>query len=309
MGFPARLAAIDIGSNAIRFVAARFEDEQRYRIIEQLRLPVRLGRSAFDRGYLSDQEIDAAVEALLTIAAITHDLTLDGCRAVATSALRESRNAQTFVERTREKAAIDIDVIGGDEEARLVYLAARHKLHLGNTPHLLVDIGGGSMEIAAIDGEAMRHVESYRAGALRFAGIAGAAGDDAAKVGDAIDAFVDEIGDSPVFATHFHAMVASGGSIDALARIIGIKPDDRGVMVLDRLQLSGAIDQLSALDYAGRAQTFKLPPDRADVILPAALLYERLARRAEVDRILAPQAGVKEGVLLDMAAQVARAPS
>lgn len=309
MGFPARLAAIDIGSNAIRFVAARFEDEQRYRVIEQLRLPVRLGRSAFDHGFLSDQEIDAAFEALLTIASITHDLTLDGCRAVATSALRESRNAHVFVERAREKAAIDIDVIGGNEEARLVYLAARHKLHLGDTPHLLVDIGGGSMEIAAVDGKAMRHVESYRAGALRFAGIAGAAGDDAAAVSDAIDAFVDEIGDSPVFATQFHAMVASGGSIDALARIIGTKPDDRGVMVLDRLQVAGAIEQLSALDYAGRVQTFKLPPDRADVILPAALLYERLARRAGVDRILAPQAGVKEGVLLDMAAQVARAAS
>ena len=309
MAFPARLAAIDIGSNAIRFVVADFKSTTSYTVVEQLRLPVRLGRAVFDSGYIPDPVIEAAVQALRTIATIAHDLSIDGMRAVATSAVRDSSNRDEIVRRAREEAGIELTVIDGDEEARLVYLAARHRLQIEDGRYLMVDIGGGSMEIAAVDAKRMLHIESHPVGALRFAAKASATRDDVDAMRHAISNFSAQLEASPVFAEPIKAMIAIGGSIDALARIAGVRPDKRGVLILERADLQHVIGELAELDYEARVARFKLPSDRADVILPAAMLYECMAALSNAESIAAPQVGVKEGVLLDLAADIESAVS
>jgi exopolyphosphatase/guanosine-5'-triphosphate,3'-diphosphate pyrophosphatase len=294
MQFPARLAAIDLGSNAIRFVVAEFKDSNEYRLIEQVRLPMRLGRSVFDRGELTPEVISGTLAALQTIADKMQDLAVEGYRAVATSAVRESRNRDELIERARAQTGIELEIITGDEEARLVYLAVRTRMSLGAVPWLLVDIGGGSMEIAAIDDERMLRVESHRVGALRFAGHANAESDDVGRMREEIESFVSQLEHSPVFGFQFAGMIAGGGSIDALVRLIG-QP------ALKRTAMNNVITRLAPLSYAERARQFKLPADRADVILAAAILYERIAAHIGADEIIVPQVGVKEGVLLELA--------
>jgi exopolyphosphatase/guanosine-5'-triphosphate,3'-diphosphate pyrophosphatase len=302
MQFPTRLAAIDLGSNAIRFLAAEFTDAARYRIIEQLRLPVRLGRDVFDHGELSAAVLDATVAAFHTIASLMEKIDVDVYRAVATSAVRESRNRSVLIDRIRSETGIQLEVINGDEEARLVYLAIRARVPLTHVPWLLVDIGGGSMEIAAITAERMLHVESHRVGALRFAGHAHAEFDDEMRIRREIDDFLKQLEASPVFQFEFAGMVAGGGSIDALIRLTGSTPASPEPAVLDRTSLNDVIIRLAPLNYEQRSIQFKLPRDRADVIVSAAIMYERIAAHIGAARIVVPQAGVKEGVLLDIAA-------
>jgi exopolyphosphatase / guanosine-5'-triphosphate,3'-diphosphate pyrophosphatase len=301
MQFPARLAAIDLGSNAIRFVAAEFKNATRYRVIEQLRLPVRLGRDVFDRGELSRDVLDATLAAFHTIAALLEQIGVEAYRAVATSAVRESRNRDVLIDRIRSDTAIELEVISGEEEARLVYLAIRARTPLTEQPWLLVDIGGGSMEIAAIDAHQMLQVESHRVGALRFAGHANSEFDDETRIRQEISDFLREVETSPVFKFEFEGMVAGGGSIDALVRLTGNTPASPEPAVLDRTSLNDVIARLAPLNYEQRSVQFKLPRDRADVILSAAIMYERIAAHVGVDEIVVPQAGVKEGILLDIA--------
>lgn len=302
MQFPACLAAIDLGSNAIRFVAAEFKNDTRYRVIEQIRLPVRLGRDVFDRGELSREVLDATVAAFHTIASLMEKAGVDAFRAVATSAVRESRNRDVLVDRIRSETGIELEVISGDEEARLVYLAIRARVPLTKVPWLLVDIGGGSMEIAAINAEQMLRVESHRVGALRFAGHANAELDDELRIRREIEDFLSELEASPVFKFEFEGMVAGGGSIDSLVRLTGSTPTSPEPAELDRTSLNDVIARLAPLTYEQRSIQFNLPRDRADVILSAAIMYERIAAHIGAHRIVVPQAGVKEGILLDIAA-------
>jgi exopolyphosphatase/guanosine-5'-triphosphate,3'-diphosphate pyrophosphatase len=302
MQFPVRLASIDLGSNAIRFVVAEFSNSTQYRVIDQLRFPVRLGRDVFDHGELSRDVLDATVAAFHTIAALMEKTEVHAFRAVATSAVRESRNRHILIDRIRSETGIELEVINGDEEARLVYLAVRARVALTQVPWLLVDIGGGSMEIAAIDAERMLHVESHRVGALRFAGHANVQFDDETRIREQIDDFLRQLQTSAVFRFEFAGMVAGGGSIDALVRLTGSTPVSPEPAVLNRTSLNDAIARLASLNYEQRSIQFNLPRDRADVILSAAIMYERIAAQIGAAEIVVPQTGVKEGILLDIAA-------
>jgi exopolyphosphatase/guanosine-5'-triphosphate,3'-diphosphate pyrophosphatase len=158
------------------------------------------------------------------------------------------------------------------------------------------------MEIAAINAEQMWQVESHRVGALRFAGHANAEVDDETRIRAEIEDFVRQLEASPVFHFEFEGMVAGGGSIDALVRLTGSTRTGPGPAVLDRASLNAAIARLAPLTYEERSVQFNLPRDRADVIVSAAIMYERIAAHIGADRIVVPQAGVKEGILLDIAA-------
>ena len=301
MVFPARLAGIDIGSNAIRLVAAEFTNAVTFEIIEQLRLPVRLGRSVFDTGELSEEVLDAAGEALLTLSYIIRDLNVSACRAVATSAARDARNGGDLVRRAESAAGIRLEIIDGTEEARLVHIAAIQRIGIEPGIWLLADIGGGSMEIATSSGGEIGYVESHPVGALRFAARTSEVKDDVALIRHKIDLFTARLADSPAFARPIEGVVSTGGSIDALARLTGSRPDSRGVFRFERSALESVIGKLERFNYEERALRFKLPRDRADVILPGAILYQAIAERAGASHIVAPQVGVKEGILLDLA--------
>ncbi len=123
--FPLRVAAIDVGSNAFRFVAAEFGDPSHYVELASERVPVRLGRSAFLTGELSPSAIDRTVEGFRRFRDEIGRLGIEHVRAVATSAVRESRNGAELVRRVGEEAGIRIDLISGTDEARLVWMSVK----------------------------------------------------------------------------------------------------------------------------------------------------------------------------------------
>ena len=125
-------------------------------VVDRVKETVRLGRRAFETGTLSKEAMDLAVRTLSNFQKLIKLRNVNRVRAVATSAVRETKNSAEFVARIRRETGIKVEIIPGAEEARLIFVAARHAMGLEGGPHLLVDIGGGSVELVMVrDGEAM----------------------------------------------------------------------------------------------------------------------------------------------------------
>lgn len=299
--FPLRVACIDAGSNAIRFVAAEFTSPSQSRVLSVDRAPVRLGHGVFLNGRLGVRAGEAALSALAIFAERIRDLKVQRYRAVATSAVRESANGAEFIGRVRKETGIDLEVINGSEEARLVHLAVRNRIPLGTVPWFAVDLGGGSVEVSLIDDSGILWSESHTMGSVRLLEELSGAGDDPGRFRRILSEYISTLGVPPAVRERTLAgFIATGGNSDTLAELAGCAPDAGGVRVLPLTELRRTIETLSRLSYRERVETLGLRVDRADVVLPAALVYERLAALVGAERLHIPAVGVKEGVLIDL---------
>jgi exopolyphosphatase/guanosine-5'-triphosphate,3'-diphosphate pyrophosphatase len=161
------IASVDIGSNGIRMVVGRVDPVGQVEVVENIRIPVRLGTEAFTSGVASEETIRQVVEAFMQFRRIIRDYGIGRVRAVATSAVRELSNRDILLDRIARNAFIEVQVIGGAEEARLVHLAVSHAMDLGGKRALLVDIGGGSVEVTLCKGQEILATDSYNMGTVR----------------------------------------------------------------------------------------------------------------------------------------------
>ena len=162
------IAAIDVGSNAIRMVVGEIDDHWKVRAIENIRLPVRLGQDVFTEGFIQEETIQAAIDAFLRFRRVADDFGVTHMRAIATSAMREAANGDFLIDRIVNSSGIQLEVIDGDEEARLVALAIANVNDLRKKRAVLVDIGGGSVEVAVTDGSNIVSTESFNMGTVRL---------------------------------------------------------------------------------------------------------------------------------------------
>ena len=163
------IAAIDVGSNAIRLAIANANaDNSGYQTLYSVREAVRLGQDVFTKGTISPQTIERTVQTFVDFKAklVQHSATL--VKAVGTSALREATNRDAVLKAVAKATGIEISSIGGEEEARLIHLAARQAVNLKNKVALLIDIGGGSVEVSLADDSTVLCTESYSMGSVRL---------------------------------------------------------------------------------------------------------------------------------------------
>ena len=299
-GFPLRVACVDMGSNAIRFVASEFASEADAVRLASDRSPIRLGHGVYLSGRLGAGAMDGAVAALKGYREQMEALGVRSYRAVATSAVRESSNGDAFVERIRSEAGIELEVISGSEEARLVHLAVARRIPLGTRQWLLVDLGGGSVEVSLVDANGTFWSESHTMGSVRLLEELTDAGDDPGRFRRLLEEYISILHVPPA-AQHrkVAGYIATGGNIETLAKLGGF-PDEDGVTTLPVETLRAVIEQLARLSFRQRVDELGLREDRADVVLPAALVYERLAELCGADAIIVPHVGIKEGVLFDL---------
>jgi len=297
--FPIRVAAIDVGSNAMRFLAAEFLDHSTWVDLEVQRVPVRLGHQTFVTGRLDETTMSAAVATMSSFRRSLDNLGIGDYRAVATSAVRESRNGPELVDRIRRECGIRLETITGSEEARLVWLAIRTRVDLEGLPWMAMDLGGGSLEVSQISATGVDWAESYHMGTVRTLERLGGE-EDERKLQKLMAEYVKtlriperEPGD------RIGGLLASGGNIEAIADLAGAEPDERGAARLAMNAFRATVDELGGLSVAERIETLGLREDRADVIYPAGLIYGRVADLVGVDEIWVPHVGVKEGVLID----------
>jgi exopolyphosphatase/guanosine-5'-triphosphate,3'-diphosphate pyrophosphatase len=315
----ARLAAIDIGSNALRLRIVDVDPPDdgpgrpRFRAFREVladRAAVRLGHDVFTRGRFEPSIIAAACEALKRFRGAMDAAKVDRWRCVATSAAREAKNGDVLVERAEREAGVHVEVIEGVEEARLVQVAVNERLDLRGRTALLVDIGGGSTELTLLRDRAAVYSRSLPMGTVR---LIEAFLDGDGRVDDKERTLLDEYvrrvsGESlreirDLAGGAIDALVGTGGNIETLADLCpvpGAFMASRGIDVPRMRELAG---QLLAGTVAERVARWGLRHDRADTIVPATKILLTVAGALGADRILAPGVGLKEGVLVDLAAQ------
>jgi len=300
VSFPVRVAAVDMGSNAIRFLVADFANQAQFITLVSERVPVRLGHGVYLSGRLDAAAMDAAVATLADFRAQMAELGVEHYRAVATSAVRESRNGGELIERVRDATGIELEPISGSEESRLVHLAVANRLPLGRRRWLLVDLGGGSVEVSLVDRGGTIWSESHTMGSVRLLEVLTEAGADPGRFRRLLEEYVSVLRAPAAVGTgRIAGYIATGGNIETLARLAGSRADQE-VIRLPVDNLRAITERLAAMSYRERVEELGLREDRADVVLPAAAVYLRLAELCRATEIIVPGVGVKEGVLLDL---------
>src|SRR6202790_4473496 len=163
-----RLGAIDVGSNSVHMIVADVSREGHLEVVDRVKEMVRLGRRSFTTGRLTTESMDLAVRALMNFKRLLRVRRVTRLRAVATSAVREARNRTEFIRRIKRETGLTVEVISGLDEARLIFKAARHALGLDGGPHLLVDVGGGSVELVLVRDGRPLWMRGGKRGAVRL---------------------------------------------------------------------------------------------------------------------------------------------
>lgn len=308
---PPRYGVVDIGSNAIRMQVIEVRGAGvPHAILDTRREPVRLGQDVFLTGAIPEATIRKAVSALRSFRAACDRWQVRGVRAVATSALRESANRDTIVRRIERETRIRVEVISGTEEAYLLVRGVEARVDLSEGRSMLVDVGGGSVEVTLVENGQIAVSESYRLGAVRLLEALrrdARGGKDAgflALLDQYVGSLDQRIGDR-LGSGRIDRFIATGGNIETLGDLAAREAPLRetgGVEAIPRKTLADWIQRLARLSYAERVEQLGLAPDRADVVLPAAVVYYRLAEVARVEKLLIPRVGLRDGLVREVVA-------
>jgi exopolyphosphatase/guanosine-5'-triphosphate,3'-diphosphate pyrophosphatase len=287
--------AIDVGTNAVRLKVVRPRRDGSLEVVHEERDAIRPGEGVFETGSMPPATAARLIETLRRYAAICRETHAE-VRAVATSALREADNGPLIVERVASEAGVRLEVISGREEARLICLGV-----LAGTPararSLVVDIGGGSTEIAVAVGETPRRLYSLALGAVRLTEIFGSSGGVPPRRLAVMRDYAREVVERglPRRMEAPHAAIGSSGSIRA---VVGFAAS-RGTAHASAAQVARAVDDIAAMTPAARRRRFD--PARAEIIVAGAVVLEAVARHLDLASIAATDRGLRDGLLLDLA--------
>jgi exopolyphosphatase / guanosine-5'-triphosphate,3'-diphosphate pyrophosphatase len=299
--FPLRVAAVDIGSNAIRFMAAEFLNSTRHIVLESERAPVRLGAGTFSNGRLASDGIKSALQALARFQERLRILNIDHYRVIATSAVRESSNGKIFARRVHEKLGIPLEIVSGSEETQLVYRSIKPLIHLGKAPWLLANLGGGSLEVALVNHSGVLTSETHTIGAVRLLEEFRSSADSPVQFVRLLKEYVATLRLSLGHnREELAGFIATGGNIEELAKMANAPQNIHGIRNLSVSALKRLMEELPRLSIKQRMVRWGMYQDRADVVMPAAVVYEHLAAVSGQKSMLVPYVGTKEGILLDL---------
>jgi len=306
-----KIAAIDVGSNAMRMVVGEVDESWRVNTLENIRLPVRLGQDVFSKGYLEKGTIQQTEEAFLRFKHVADNYGVQRVRAVATSAAREASNGDLLIDRVLRASGIELEVISGEEEARLIHQAVVHALNLKNKRTMLIDIGGGSVEVTISTGQNIISTESYNMGTVRLLEKLDTKNNSKHPFGKLVREYAEAARyriERDIGGEKIQVCAGTGGNVEEIGRLRQklFKADSDRFITLD--ELKELIERLNRLSYEERIRKLKLRPDRADVILPACIVLHMIAGEAGVKQIAIPNVGLKDGILLDIAEDLSRSP-
>jgi exopolyphosphatase/guanosine-5'-triphosphate,3'-diphosphate pyrophosphatase len=299
-----KIAAIDAGSNSFHLLVAQVGRDGTIEPLERAKEMVRLGDSAF-RGIISDEAIARAVEAIRRFRGMAERGGSDAIIAVATSAVREAENGGEFVRAVRDETGIELTVIRGEEEARLIYLGARPSLHLLGRRALLVDIGGGSIELIVGDARDFTWAASLKLGVLRLLETWAPADpitpDQRARLAEHLHRSL-ETALAPARKIGFDVVTMTSGTARQVAELVNAPIDDKHKLKRVAFRDVWALeDKLCALPAVERAKLPALDPKRVDSIVPGVILVRALLETAHADEYVLCETALREGLVADYA--------
>lgn len=283
-------AAIDIGSNAVRLLIKSIDreavQEKKIKKVMMLRVPLRLGFDVFSIGELSEKKVDKLRRLMKAFRQLMKIYDVDDYRACATSAMRDARNGRTIIKKIEKDTGIRIEIIDGQEEARMIYNNHIECMEdrLGN--YMYVDVGGGSTEINLLTNGELVWSVSYNIGTVRMLSNAVKEGtwqqmeEELMKVTEGVAAI---------------NIIGSGGNINKLFRLADKK--DKKLQRLPVSSLQTVYVVLKPLTPEERVEAFSLKQDRADVIVPAAEIFLKIAEVVHAEYIYVPVIGLSDGII------------
>lgn len=307
-----KIAAIDAGSNALRLVVGELDDDWQVHPIQNIRIPVRLGEDAFTNNFFREQTMQQAVDAFLQFRRIIDDFGVSKIRAVSTSAMRETINSDILVDRILRSSGIELEVISGEEEARLVYVAVADAVDISEKRAMLIDIGGGSVEVTITQEGSILTAKTHPLGTVRLLQrlrentVPSRPDSFGRLLREYTEAARRRIGQE-VGSMAVDVCIGTGGNVEAIGELrqkIFKRDSDR---VVTAKELDELVTLLEGMNVRERTRRFGLRPDRADVILPAAIVLKMITGIAGVDQVLIPNVGLKNGLLLDLSRNMAQA--
>ncbi|MCB1257962.1 MAG: Ppx/GppA family phosphatase [Microthrixaceae bacterium] len=304
---PDVIAAIDIGTNSIHMVIARVVAGGRLEVVTREKDMVRLGSGVGEMKELSPEAMDRGVAALKRCAILAESFGAP-VRAVATSAMREASNSKEFRRRARDEAGIDVDVISGTEEARLIYLGVLQALPVFDDSIVLVDVGGGSTEVLFGQSGSVEHVRSVKLGALRMTNKFFPDGNvlekSVSKCRKHVRSKVASLVYESIGIERSVAVVCSGTALTLAAMAIqrrgGESPMKLNAETFTVTELSALVEELAAApDLDSRRMVPGLDSSRVDIILGGAIVLEQVCIALGLTELTVSEYALREGALLD----------
>jgi exopolyphosphatase / guanosine-5'-triphosphate,3'-diphosphate pyrophosphatase len=302
-----RIAAIDIGTNSIHMIVVRVRPDLSFEVIDREKEMVRLGAGGLDGRSLTESAMTAALQTLAKFRRLGDAHKVDEIVAAATSAIREADNGGDFIAEVARRTGIQIKVISGNEEARLIHLAAVYGVHMGGSPAVVVDIGGGSTEITLGTASHLSHARSFKLGVIRlterFVRTDPLSPRDERRlvkhINKDIGGYLDTISDK-----HFDRVIGTSGTVLSLGALAlsedGIVRDEA---LRNRRVSAKAIHRLrkrlSGSDLEARLHMDGLDPRRADIAVAGSVLLDSVLRRLGAEDITLCDLALREGLVLD----------
>lgn len=283
-----RLAAIDIGSNAARLLISEVTTDAKgiakFNKIDLIRVPLRLGFDVFEKGEISEHRIDMISQTMKAYKHLLNVYEVKHLKACATSAMRDAKNGPDIIKKIMKETGIEIEIISGSDEAAFIY--ENHIAENLDKEHsyLYIDVGGGSTELTFFSNNKLVFKDSYNIGTIRLLKN---------KVTDEV---WNEMKNDLKVKTKGHKQVTaigSGGNINKIFSISKTKEDQP--LPLDLLR--NYYKELNNVSLSDRINIYKLKEDRADVIVPALLIYISVMRWAGCSEIYVPRIGLADGLI------------
>jgi len=285
-----KYGAIDIGSNAIRLLVANIiikeDNDVQFKKSSLVRVPIRLGADSFVKGIISDENIVRMIDAMEAFKLLMKVHNVERYKACATSAMREAKNGTEVVNQIFNKTGVQIDIIGGKEEAAIISSTDLNQLISKDNAYLYVDVGGGSTEFTIFSGGKITTSKSFKMGTVRLL-------NNKKSVNKEIFADVEKWIKKNTKDLKKIALIGSGGNINKLFKMSG-RTEGKPISYI---YLNAQYQFLKKMTYQQRVSELSLNPDRADVIIPATKIYLSAMKWSGASKIYVPKIGLSDGII------------
>jgi exopolyphosphatase / guanosine-5'-triphosphate,3'-diphosphate pyrophosphatase len=301
-----RIAAIDIGTNSIHMIVVRVRPDLSFEVIDREKDMVRLGAGGLDGRSLTPTAMTAGIQTLTKFRRLADSHKVDEIVATATSATREADNGGDFIAEVDRQTGIRIQVISGTEEARLIHLAAAYGVDVGSTTAVVIDIGGGSVEVTLGTAKKMTLGKSFKVGAIRlterFVKSDPLSGRDERRLvkhlHKELGTYLDEIAERG-----FDRVIGTSGTILSLGALAatekGSIPEDLRNLKVSAKALHRVRKDLVEADIEERLAMPGLDPRRADLNVAGSVLLDTIVRRLQAEDLTLCDLALREGLVLD----------
>ncbi len=284
-----KLAAIDIGSNAMRLLinnVIEYNGVKLFKKVDIVRVPIRLGTEAFKEKNISEYTRKRLVQALHGYKHLIEAHEVVNYRGCATSAMREAKNGAEIIQQIKDETGIHIEIIDGKEEAEIIYANHIEKLIDDQQAYLYVDVGGGSTEITFFKNGIVQNSKSFNIGTIRILNDM-----ISTPMWEELHRWLEETLQGQAI-----QIIGSGGNINKVAKIS--RKDPNKPLSFDYLNNYYKI--LKSYTYEERIIELDLNPDRADVIIPAMKIFTSIMKWSKAKHIYVPKIGLADGIIKEL---------